>query len=53
MEEDILTLMARRNCHTWMRIMGREDISMFILKDDIQKKVEQVKYTKLQIEGGN
>lgn len=36
-----------------MRIMGREAISMFILEVDIQKKVKQVKCTKLQVESGN
>lgn len=36
-----------------MRIMEREAISTFILEADIQKKVEQVKYTKLQVESGN
>lgn len=30
--------------------MEREAMSMFILDADIQKKVEQVKYAKLQVE---
>lgn len=37
-EEDIVSLMARRNCHSGMRIMGREDVFMFILEVNIQNK---------------
>lgn len=37
-EEDFLSLMARRNCPSGMRIMGREDMFMFISEVDIQNK---------------
>lgn len=33
--------------------MEREAMPMLILEADIQKKVEQVKYAKLQVESGN